>query len=647
MLGFHEGFAVLPGGFLGVDLFFVISGYLITDLLAAPWDLGGRLDLRGFWIRRARRLLPCLAVVLVTVTAAVAVFAPDQLAGLRPALLAAVTYTSNWWQGLHQQSYFSVFGPPPPLQHLWSLAIEEQFYLIWPAVLTVIICTLRSRRARVAAIWAGAAASATAMTVGYALGANPSRLYYATDTHATALLLGAGLALGWPLRKVAAASVDDTRRWDLIGRAGLVVLAAELLFVSGGGGSAYLGGIALAAVAGGAVVVAAAGPGMVSRMLGRAPLRWVGVRSYGIYLWHWPVIALLEARAGTNATGLGIRVVETALPIALAAASWRWIEAPILRDGLGVTVRGWRAALEPVVRGARRSPGEALPALIPVAAAVVAATAVFGVFYSPSGPTLQQQLAAGIRVSAASARDHSRPLTIAKLRHYVAPQSPGSLLHPGSGQPSLLEPAWLGKRSTRRNALLRPVSARHPGRDVTAIGDSVMLAAAPELHAALPGSFINAQVSRQMSQGIALARRLASGGRLGPIVVVGLGTNGPITMGQVQALRAVAGPRRALVLVNTFVPRPWQAGVNAVLTTASRRYPDVTLANWLATIRNRTGLLWGDGVHPRPAGAVAYARMLTAAVRSAAVRLEAAAKASKPAPPASPRPAPAWNKLGP
>jgi peptidoglycan/LPS O-acetylase OafA/YrhL len=589
-----------------VDVFFVISGFLITDLLAAPWDRGGRLELRSFWIRRARRLLPCLAVVLVTVTAAVAVLAPQELPGLRPALLAAVTYTSNWWQALHHQSYFAVFGPPPPLQHLWSLAIEEQFYLIWPLVLTVILCARRGRRARAAVAWLGAAASAVAMAAGYAAGEDPSRLYYGTDTHATALLVGAALALTWPLQRLTTASVVDARRLDLVGLAGVSVLAWEMGHISGGGVALYLGGIAIAAVAAGAVVVAAAAPGMLARMFSWAPLRWIGVRSYGIYLWHWPVIALFAAREGTQSTTLAVRAAETATAITLAAASWRWIEAPIVRNGFGVTLRAKRTVIARSIAAARQSPRRALPALITLAGFSVAALAGYGVLYSPSGQSLEQQIEAGARVSASSR----------------APAKTGAARvasHPA------------GTTAPTAPSVITRASLKHLGRDITAIGDSVMLASAAQLRAELPGIYVDARVSRQISQGIAVTQQLDSGGELRPIVVVGLGTNGAVTMQQVRALMAVAGQKRMLVLVNTFVPRPWQAEVNTVVADAARRYRDVALANWFATIRNRTSLLWEDDVHPRPAGGALYARMVATAARRAASRIEQRGPASRPA----------------
>ena len=614
VVAFHERFSGLPGGFLGVDVFFVISGYLITDLLATPWDLGRRLDLRGFWIRRARRLLPCLVVMLITTTAAVTVFEPGQLPALRPALVAAITYTSNWWQALHHQSYFAAFGPPPPLQHLWSLAIEEQFYLFWPVMLVAILRigqhpSARCRRKQAAFVWFCAAASAAAMAAEYAAGVTPSLLYYATGTRATALLVGSALALGLPLRRLVVAPLAHAKRHDLAGLIGITVLAWEMVQLSGGTGALYLGGMALAAAAAGAVVVAAASTGMFAIMLRWTPLRWIGVRSYGIYLWHWPVIVLINARSGTQPTAVWVRAAETAAAITLAAASWRWIEAPIIGNGLGATIRTWLASL----RSSRRR----LPALTSLTAAAIVCTAGYGVLQPPSGPSLQQQIAAGARVSAATraqaGRGDASPGTalIAVARTPVG----APLLAAGSSadQPPGTVPATTA-------GLGGHVPLEDAGRYVTAIGDSVMLASAQWLRAKLPGIYIDARVSRQMSQGIEAVRQLNGSGRLRPIVVVGLGTNGTVTSGQVRALIATTGAGRTLVLVNTFVPRPWQTEVNTVLASAARYHHDIVLANWFTAIRYRTNLLWDDGVHPRQQGAMLYARMLATAVRQAASR---------------------------
>ena len=212
-----------PGGFLGVDIFFVLSGFLITDLLVSGYDRTDRVDLAGFWTRRARRLLPALAVMLVVVTAAATVIEARQEASLRLALLAAATYTSNWYQILHHVSYFAASaqaGAPPPLDHLWSLAIEEQFYLVWPLIVWCIIVRLTTRRARVTCALVGAAVSALAMALQYTPGGDPSAVYYGTDTHASALLIGAALALACPLRTLATIPAAHSRRLDMAGVVG-------------------------------------------------------------------------------------------------------------------------------------------------------------------------------------------------------------------------------------------------------------------------------------------------------------------------------------------------------------------------------------------------------------------------------------------
>ena len=597
-MAFHEGIPGALGGYLGVDIFFVLSGYLITDLLVAQRARRGRLDLRGFWTRRARRLLPALAVLLVTVTAAVAVIEPGQLGALRPALGAAATYSSNWYQALHHVSYFATFGPPAPLQHLWSLAIEEQFYLVWPLVLGLVLLLAETRRARASIAWAGAAASALLMAILYTPGADPSLVYYGTDTHATALLVGSAIALGWPLGKLVTAPPELTRRLDFIGMAGLAVLAWAVGHFPGADPAVYPAGLIIAALAAAALILAAAARGTISALLSLPPLRWLGVRSYGIYLWHWPVIALTVAIAGRQPGNAWVWIIEAAIAIGLAAASWKWIETPILRDGFRATFRTCQRVLAESFTAARRSPMRALPVLATVAAATVACTAGYGVLNPPRSDLagLMQQVAQGERVSAAT-----RSGKVQDKATGPAGPVPGQAPTP-SAAPS---PSSPGPRKIH-------------GRQVTAIGDSVMLASAQQLHSALPGIYIDAQVSRQMAAGLAEVSSLAAEGLLRHVVIVGLGTNGTVTSGQIRDLLAEIGPSRTLVLVNTYEARPWEHADNSVIGAAARTYPNVVLANWHATIAHRTGLLWGDGVHPRPPGARLYAKVVAAAVQATA-----------------------------
>ncbi len=441
VMGFHEGASELSGGFLGVDVFFVLSGFLITDLLATQYDRVGRLNLKDFWSRRARRLLPALALMLIVVTAAATVIEPGQGASLRLALLAAVTYTSNWYQILHHVSYFAALGlftAPPPLDHLWSLAIEEQFYLIWPLLLWLLILRLNGRRARVTATLILAALSALAMALEYSPG-DPSLVYYGTDTHASALLIGAALALAFPLATVMSLPIAQVRRLDAAGVVGLVLLAWAAGHFSGNDRAVYPFGLILAAVGAAGLVVAAAGTGVIAAMTSLPPLRWVGIRSYGIYLWHWPVIALAGAITGPGPTSAWLWLIEAGVSIALACASWEFVERPILRDGFLATCSRWRVALDEALRpvGARRRVG---PVVVAAATLIAVAVAGYGVARPPGSAApsgLLRQVAEGQRISAASQASAQatssrgrpggglgQPVRVARVRVALAPASP-------------------------------------------------------------------------------------------------------------------------------------------------------------------------------------------------------------------------------
>ena len=443
VIGFHQGASGLSGGFLGVDIFFVLSGFLITDLLVSGYDRTGRVDLAGFWTRRARRLLPALAVMLVVVTAAATVIEAGQEASLRLALLAAATYTSNWYQILHHVSYFAASaqaGAPPPLDHLWSLAIEEQFYLVWPLIVWCIIVRLTTRRARVTCALIGAAVSALAMALQYTPGGDPSAVYYGTDTHASALLIGAALALACPLRTLAAVPAAHTRRLDMGGVVGLVTLAWAAGHFSGDDPVVYPVGLLLAALGAAALVAAAAADGVIAAITSWPPLRWIGVRSYGIYLWHWPVIALSTALVGSAASSPWLWLAETGVTIAVAAASWRFIETPIMRNGLRATVRHWmRLVAEASRRPAAGTRGRALPVTLAAAVAITFVVACYGVARPPAPDApggLLRQVANGERVSNSSQSTPSARRPVPVPVGVGGPQQAGQIRAAAHGVPS-------------------------------------------------------------------------------------------------------------------------------------------------------------------------------------------------------------------
>ncbi|MGO9218407.1 MAG: acyltransferase family protein [Streptosporangiaceae bacterium] len=343
VIAYHEQLGWAPGGLLGVGVFFTLSGYLITDLLLGHWVRSGGLNLGDFWLRRARRLLPALFVMLAVVTAWVTVVSPSRLASMRGAVAGAATYSSNWYYIYTHSSYFARFAPPGPFDHLWSLAVEEQFYLVWPWLLLAGVFFLRGRRPS-AVRWlalptlALAAASAVGMLVLYHPGYDPTRIYEGSDTRACGLLIGAALAMVWPSRRTSGTALWRRVALDGAGFAGLAVIGLMIWRVGQYSAFTYQGGLVLLSVATAGVVAAAACPGaLVGAALGWKPLRWIGVRSYGIYLWHYPVIILTSP--ANSAEDLPRAGLQVAASVGLAALSWHFVEEPIRRGALG---RAWK-----------------------------------------------------------------------------------------------------------------------------------------------------------------------------------------------------------------------------------------------------------------------------------------------------------------
>ena len=341
VIAYHLNFGWASGGLLGVGIFFTLSGYLITDILLTQWD-DKRLRLGDFWLRRARRLLPALFLMMIVVTLWVAIGHHSLLHELRGEVASAAIYVNNWWQISQHQSYFARFGPPSPLSHLWSLAVEEQFYLLWPWLLLAGVHLVRERRRpirirpRLAAVTLVlAAASAIEMAVLYHPTFDPTRIYDGTDTRAFGLLFGAALAMMWPSRDLTTRVGHSARSiLDAMGIVGLIAIGLLIWRTNQYSGFLYHGGIVLLSIATVLVIAAAAHPvSRVGRAMGWEPLRWIGVRSYAIYLWHEPIIVLT-----TPVFGRAIDPLRAALQVGatfvIAALSWRYVEDPIRRGAL-------------------------------------------------------------------------------------------------------------------------------------------------------------------------------------------------------------------------------------------------------------------------------------------------------------------------
>ena len=343
---YHLGFSWAPGGLLGVGVFFTLSGYLITDLLLEQVGEGG-IKLGSFWLARARRLFPALYVMLLVVVVWITVIGPRQSTDFPGAVFSAVLYLNNWWLIVHKVSYFEQFAAPQPLNHLWSLSVEEQFYLLWPLLIMVAVHFLRERRPgsglrpRLAIVTlALAVLSAIVMAAIYHPASDPSRVYYGTDTRAQELLIGAVLAMLWPSGRLRAGITTGARNTiDAIGAIGLLGILYMYWRSTEYSPFLYRGGFVVLSLATAMLIAALVHPAArISKLVGARPLRWIGVRSYGIYLWHFPII-VLTGWSAVRGVPLGRAALQIAATFAIAAVSWRYLEDPIRHGALH---RLWR-----------------------------------------------------------------------------------------------------------------------------------------------------------------------------------------------------------------------------------------------------------------------------------------------------------------
>jgi peptidoglycan/LPS O-acetylase OafA/YrhL len=590
VLLYHGGIGWLSGGFLGVDVFFALSGYLITSLLIHQHVTGGRIGLRSFYNGRARRLLPALIVMLLVVATYSTLFMADSVASTWRDLPWVINGLSNWWFVLNQQSYFEAIGRPLLLQHTWSLAVEAQFYLIWPLVLLATLGSIGTRGVGRIALVCAAVSCAIMVWFGLHLDPAPSmavsHLYFGTDTHSVGLFLGAALAAAW-LPGVRRRKLTLLGRWtlELFSVAVLAGLALTFVKVNESTGEFYLIGFPAAGVLTVLLIVLATYPTLnVGRWLAWRPLRWIGERSYGMYLWHWPIFQATRPGVDVGLSALPDLVFRISLTALIAEASYRFVEMPVRRGALG---RLWK-------RARAWSPAK----FRWVSASAVATVLAIGCTEAVLANRAISAYAASLQPLMAPASENAPAPAVAKVG------ATGSSPH-------------LAKHAGRHHA---PVKARavdaHPAARVPAmlVGDSVMLGVASWIKHSVNVVDVNAEVGRQAITTLDVVRGIVNRGQAKPTMIIDLGNNGTVEEPTLRAILSTLKGCKHVVVVNARVPRPWQDGNDALMRRVVPQYPNAALADWYNASAHHLDFFAGDGVHPTPSGAEVYTHAIVVAL---------------------------------
>jgi peptidoglycan/LPS O-acetylase OafA/YrhL len=547
---YHLGISWIPGGFLGVDLFFVISGYVITRLILDSINQSSALDLRAFYAARLRRIYPAFIFMVVCIIIFVGVWAPEAIKRFLSDLPYALTGTINWFLVARHQDYFEAIGRPPLLQHTWSLAVELQFYLIWPIILLTILKYFGKKNiARIAlliAIISGVTLFLVSLRLDQSNAQQISHIYFGTDTHSLGLFLGSALAVSWIPQNL---SADIEKRAqdviDAIGVVGLLGLIAVFLFIDETNAGLYRIAFPLAGIFGCLVIISLVHPASrFAPVISSAPFRWIGQRSYGIYIWHWVIFQVTRPSVDLTGQSWALYLARVLLVLALADISLRWVEIPF-RQGM---VQNW-------FRGMKyRSPKIKLRQQLSIVFSVIAVLAV----------------TSSISVQAINKADQIAQNQVTQQEDEAASQED------------------LGSTT---------------GLWVT--GDSVILGIRSKLESKEHISLINARVGRQAPELLAVMRVDQSSVPTSPIVF-NLGNNNALNEQTVIDIFEVVKNQPQVIVVNTSVPRAWKDANNAIISKVASGYPNVRLVDWDRVSKDRPELFAPDGVHLSPAGSDVY-----------------------------------------
>jgi peptidoglycan/LPS O-acetylase OafA/YrhL len=546
---YHLGFSWIPGGFLGVDLFFVISGYVITRLLLDSIAQSGGLDLRGFYLARARRLLPALLFTVVTTTIAIGIWAPDTIKRFITDMPFALTGTMNWWLVAREQDYFESIGRPPLLQHTWSLAVEAQFYLVWPLILYFILKRLGKNRIPFAALLIAAASGIALLIVSLSLDASSSsdvsHIYFGTDTHSIGLFLGAALAVSWIPQNFTTTLTKQAQNFiDGVGVFGFIGILATFLFINESDPTLYKIAFPLAAIFGAAIIMSVVHPASrFAPVLENPVLLWIGQRSYAIYLWHWIIFQVTRPTVDLAGQTWALYSLRILIVFALADISLRYVEIPIRRGALKYWLKGLKYRT-------KKERSRQTRFFISIFVLLLALSSVVSV----------------------------RAISIGNEQRVAIEESLNS----------------------------SEVSAPNPSSEgIWLTGDSVILGIRTSLNEVAPVSLINARIGRQAPELLDVMKRDIAQAGDSP-VIFNLGNNGLLQEEVVREIFELVKSQSSIIVVNTAVPRPWRDSNNSLLSQVASQYSNVRVIDWNSVSEGRPEYFAPDGVHLVPAGVEAY-----------------------------------------
>ncbi|HGH0776867.1 TPA: acyltransferase family protein [Staphylococcus pseudintermedius] len=561
----------LSGGFLGVDTFFVISGYLITSLLLTEYHNTGKIKLMSFWLRRVKRLIPAVLFLVMGVIVLSLIFMPTEIQKVRADSIAAIFYVSNWWYIMQNVDYFEQFAVQP-LKHLWSLAIEEQFYLVFPIVLLSLLSFIRRLKSIRIIFLILLVISMITMMVLYVPNENVARVYFGTDTRIQTLLMGVLLALVWPPFQLKAKVNRQMRTMiDTAGVVGLAILFICFKFVSETNSILYYGGFFLISTVTLLVIASSVHPsGYFAKFLGNKVFTFIGSRSYSLYLWHYPIIVLIHHQFVQGQIPPLVYVVEILLMVLMAEFSYKFIEQPFRKEGFNIFafnhLKNWRS--QKVLRT-----WLVIILLIPTLLVMVGS---FNRFAQKNST----------RVTEVNTEEIDKLIT-----------QPLPL-------PQLEIDGFVVKGNKQKYASWKPLL----------IGDSVMVDIGDDFRSFVPKADINGKVGRQLVEATSLAKRQYQSYRdKNDIVVLELGTNGDFTEEQLNSLLEQFG-EADIYLVNTRVPRSYESHVNQVLAKAAKKRANVTLVDWYSRSENHTEYFAPDGIHLQPPGVRALTNSIIQAI---------------------------------